>query len=520
MQINIDDARNSNIQQTGLNLPGYSDGNNTNLLSLEHSIWAEVIEDIIQNQSYMDNKKNNYFSKTIRMVFEQNEKYMPVFNFPLTRYIINMLATLYNNKTVLPTVDRVVDDSSEKGLKLDADNVLFALNQHQISYFLNDVAFMKILNKDKNTVRYASIKAYDLVYDCNFEEILLRVRQIPKGKSIFEYYRVEYDYYTDTQKVISFTVEGNGFNEVAKIDYKNLTPEIIKAHNISAQRILPALPIVPMFGNSEKTATLSPIAIADEVLNVLFMFGLAGLPSSLMVKWFINVQNSISRSPGGAKMKIAKIFDMMDVQELLKDEKLDTVKTGDGNNFVNFMVVFEAVVSWMAQMMGVSKTSVGSQLREVRQSAASKGVSGSGGDIYRSQLIILFSEFESRLFEATKKFFVGADKLDLRPIDKDNISLLANTGDLLTFLTQAVKEKFIPYIDAFARLNGVTTEEAEKLAQKAKEQFEKYGLNAVTKENGPAGQKKDLKSKALKGKIRAEGGGNAVEDHKGTKVME
>ena len=113
--INIDDARNTNIQQTGLNLPGYSDGNNTNLLSLEHSMWAEIIEDIIQNQSYMDNKKNNYFSKTIRMVFEQNEKYMPVFNFPLTRYIINMLATLYNNKTVLPTVDRVVDDNSEKG---------------------------------------------------------------------------------------------------------------------------------------------------------------------------------------------------------------------------------------------------------------------------------------------------------------------------------------------------------------------------------------------------------------------
>lgn len=527
-RLNIN-SENNNVR-TYESIQGYSDSNNQNLLSIDNSVWAIIIDDAIQNQSYYDNKKGNYFSQTIGRKFEQNEKYMPYFNMPITRWAVNMLSTLYNSKTVLPALDKAVKGEEvnpkevltnvKKKLKFDKQNVIFGLNDFQKNRILNDVGFIYLDNRDKFVIRYSSINVYDIIYDCNFEEILFRKKQIPKGKSLFEYYRVDTNYETGETRTIRRTLEALSFSEIKSLDWKNLDEKTIDAFKISAEQVIPCLPIIPLFGNSEKTATLSPLAIADELLNVMFMFAFAGLPSSLMVKWFAKVQNIMVKG-GQTKQKISKIFDVMDVQELLNNEEIGVVKTGDGNNFVNYMVVFEAILSWLVQLMGVSSTSATSQLREVRQSGASKSVSSKGGDIYRSQFVIEFSEFESRLFEATKKWFgdgINAD-LELDVIDKDNISLLADIGDLQNFLITSVKEKFTPYITALARINGITEEEAENLAGEIKQQSEKWQLGqAQQMENEEKSQKNGLKKNKNVSKMK-KGSGNTLEDKKGTKVF-
>lgn len=531
-RLNID-TKNNNVR-TYEAIQGYGDSNNQNLLSIDNPVWAMVIDDAIQNQSYYDNKKGNYFSQTIGRKFEQNEKYMPYFNMPITRWAVNMLSTLYNSKTVLPALDKAVKGEEvnpkevltnvkkKEKLMFDKQNVIFALNDFQKNRILNDVGFVYLdnMSKGKFTIRYSSVNVYDIIYDCNFEEILFRKKQIPKGNSLFEYYRVDTNYETGETKTVRRTLEAKSFSEIKSLEWKNLDEETISAYNISPEQTIPCLPIIPLFGNSEKTATLSPLAIADELLNIMFMFAFAGLPSSLMVKWFAKVQNIMVKG-GQTKQKLASIFDVMDVQELMKDEEIGVVKTGDGNNFVNYMVVFEAILSWLVQLMGVSSTSATSQLREVRQSGASKTVSSKGGDIYRSQFVIEFSEFESRLFEATKKWFgdgVNAD-LELDVIDKDNISLLADIGDLQNFLITSVKEKFTPYITALARINGITEEEAENLAGEIKEQSEKWQVGqAQQMENKDNSQKNGLKNNKNVSKMK-KGSGNTLEDKKGTKVF-
>lgn len=497
-------------QYAGIDIPKLENEDSQSLLSVDSDKWAQIQEHIKKNAAFKNNRKEEYFAAVIGDKFTNNAEMIPSFNFPLTKYFVIMLSTLYSAKTVLPAIDPANEI-------LDTTNVLFTLDSLQQDAFLNEVGFVRINNGDLVKCKLESVKCYDLLYDLNFENVLLRVKQIPKKKSIFEYYQVIED------GCLYYTLESNSFSQAAKINWDALTPEIIQTFNIKLKGKLPTMPIIPLFFNDEPTANLSPVVVADEILNILIMFGLAGMPSSMLVKWWMTKMASVQ---GTSKEQQKSLFDMLEAIVLNTqgptEEKIGTVGTGNGESFKNMMIIFEAIVSWLGQMMGISKTTLKSQLREVRQAAASKFVEGKGSDIYRSHLIILFDEFEQRLFNAIGKFYPKLDIKNMKPIDKDNLSLLADSGDLMEYLIEGVREKFIPYIEALAKLHGITKEEAVKKAKEIEDDYKKYLEEAdlMMQNAGNSGKtspktKYGLKKGTINGKIVKEGGGNEVEDKGG-----
>lgn len=498
-------------QYSGGKFPKFEDEESQGLLSVDSDLWTGIQENIKKNTAFKNNRKDEYFRAVIGDKFTNNQEFIPSFNFPLTKYFVIMLSTLYSAKTVLPAIDPANEI-------LDTTNVLFSLDGLQQDAFLNEVGFIRINNRDTVKCKLESIKVYDLVYDINFENVLLRVKQIPKKKSIFEYYTVLENGMCDY-----FTLESNSLREAANINWDELTDGVKQAYNIKYIGRLPALPIVPLFFNDEPTANLSPVVTADEILNILIMFGLAGMPSSMLVKWWMTKMASVQDT---SKEQQKGLFDMLEAVVLntqgQTEEKIGTVGTGNGESFKNMMIIFESIVSWLGQMMGISKATLKSQLREVRQAAASKVIDGKGSDIYRSHLIILFDEFEVRLFNTIAKFYPKLDIKNMKPIDKDNLSLLADTGDLLDYLTNGVREKFIPYLEALAKLHGITKEEAVIKAKEVEDDYKKYleESEMLSFSAGKTGEtspktKYGLKKGTISGKKVKEGGGNEVEDKGG-----
>lgn len=493
------------------NIPQMQGENSESILAVDNSQWAAIMENVIKNVAFKNNKKDRYLFEVVAEKFTNNGEFMPTFNFPLTKYFIIMLSTLYSDRTILPAIDPANEI-------LDPVNVLFALDGVQQNVFLHETSHIRINNSNPETCMLNSINIPDIMYDINYETVLLRVKQRPKQKSIFEYFAV-----TPDKRCKYYTLESDSMYSASKIDWDKLDEQTIKSFNIVERGILPAMPIVPLFFNDDKTPSLSPVVVADEILNVLMMFGLAGMPSSMLVKWYITKMGNIK---GTSKETQKSLFDMLEAITLNVSggtkEEIGTVDTGNGESFKNFMILFEAIVSWLGQMMGISKTTLKSQLREVRQAAASKFVEGKGSDIYRSHLIILFNEFEQRLFKTIAKFYPKLDIKKMKPIDKDNISLLADSGDLMQYLIEGVREKFIPYIEAIAKQHGITREEALIKAKEIQDEFEKYIKPDMEMQQNQSSDKKiDSKSKFglkkgnIKGKIVKEGGGNGVEDKGG-----
>ncbi len=493
------------------NIPKMQNEDSQNLLSVDNPQWAFIQDDVIKNIAFKNNKKNRYLYEVINEKFTNNGEFMPNFNFPITKYFIIMLSTIYSDRTVLPAIDPANEI-------LDVTNVLFALDGLQQNAFLNEVGHIRVNNSDPKTCTLNSISVTDILYDVNFENVLLRVKQIPKKKSIFEYFMV-----LENKTCKYYTLESDSMGEAARIDWEKLDQQTIKSFNIVYRGILPALPIVPLFFNDDKTPSLSPVVTADEILNILVMFGLAGMPSSMLVKWYITQMGNVK---GTSKEKQASLFDMLEAITLNMSgnskEEIGTVDTGNGESFKNYMIIFEAIISWLGQMMGISKTTLKSRLREVRQSAAAGFVEGKGGDIYRSHLIILFNEFEQRLFKTISKFYPALDIKNMKPIDKDNISLLSDSGDLLQYLIEGVREKFVPYIEAIAKQHGITREEAIKKAKEIQEEYDKYIKPDLEMQMNKGGDDKSLskekfgiKKGNIKGKKVKEGGGNEVEDKGG-----
>ena len=102
-------------------------------------------------------------------------------------------------------------------------------------------------------------------------------------------------------------------------------------------------------------------------------------------------------------------------------------------------------------------------------------------------------------------FYPKLDIKKMKPIDKDNISLLADSGDLMQYLVEGVREKFIPYIEAIAKQHGITREEAIIKAKEIQEEFDNYlkpdmeELNQATMETEI---KKETKDAIIKSTIK------------------
>lgn len=291
----------------------------------------------------------------------------------------------------------------------------------------------------------------------------------------WEFVNYRKDILTGTVRSIRFYA--NGWDGI-DYQYLNGTNESTSAMEILDTISLKAMPIVPFFQNSRHLANKSVFVYADLILNVLLGFGLGNVPSSLLVKiWIENARVST-----GIPMddKLGSLGDILDVLPLGEGEKAGTLDMGKLESFKNFFIIFEALLTHISQLEGIPRGAM-QVANPTRQSGASKLTDAKSSAIYRDWFKAEFDEFEDRIFE-TINDLLGVN-WEFKNIDK-NLDVLSSSADILEQQIIAVTNGFEDFVVAISKYQGIDKDEARKYLENIKKSKEEFGDLLV----GVAGQ--------------------------------
>lgn len=208
----------------------------------------------------------------------------------------------------------------------------------------------------------------------------------------------------------------------------------------------------------------------------------------------------ILKTAGDSNKDIKEGFaDMMNLLNIGSEDSLEKLNTGDGEAFMNFIKIMEALIGMTGQLVGLPKSSIGSGIKEVRKSGASKYQDNLPAFNFRRRRIMKFNRFERDVFEVIHKIFPKTANFDFRPIDKDNEGLIFDPETLQSYLIEGVKAGLIPFVDAVAVKYGITPADAKSLADKARKEYKEYkeliSGSETNKVVGGGINKSDLKDK-------------------------
>lgn len=461
----------------------------TSEVRLNKSSWDSIHQQAIKNYDFFNDNKRRWLNQVLMQKFTQNIDLVPRFDLPITNYLVIMQSTIYDRMTTIFLQNAKESDKLED---LSLPNFRLALQDFQYALFAQGIGFIYVINKS-GKILLKNIKNHHIVYNFDFSRVCVRAKSVTYTGStdeqvyIYDYYEQladgTYSYYTfEAKDYFSFD-----FEKGSKID--DDLKETLKFRYLGNFKVLP---IVYASRYMDNVSKLSPITQADEILNILLAFGLAGVPMSVFVK--IYVKNSLF---GQGNDKLEGFSDLYDILQLKTEEEAGKVDTGDLTALKNFFSIFEAILGWLAQFVGLNQSVVSSKMNEVRKSGASKFADSRSGQIFRDHMLVKLDFFEEQLFESINSIRKGKPPYKFRLIDK-NTSILSDPNDLSDYFEKTVRNKFEPYLDALAKLHKITKSDAKILADEIRVQNKEYFPEGAIEDKEPNMQN-GLKKATLKG---------------------
>lgn len=456
----------------------------SSILEYSPANWAGIHNEAIENDIFFKGDTRAFIDDVIYTSFTDNAKAIPNVDFNITEFMIVHISNMYVGR------DELSDNKGETPPStVDIHAYKEALQDVSDNFFLHSVGFLYIHKNNQGEITFQSISPADIVYDWNFNKVCIKVGSHSVGKSTFEYYERE----KDGCRCAIFTA--NDFFDAGTNPFE-LSDREKERIGFTVVGKFKEMPIVPLFKNRERIAYLSPIARLHKFLVVMVGFALAGIPMSVFIKLVLKTANQSNKDIKDG------FADMMNLLNIGIEDSLDKLNTGDGEAFLNFLRIMEALLAMMGQLLGLPKSNVGSGIKEVRKSGASKYQDNLPAMNFRRRRIMKFDSFERKIFNAVKKIYPKLSGFDFRPIDKDNESLIFDAETLQGYLIEGIKSGLMPYTNAIAIKYGVKPEVAIKLADQAKKEFKKYKdlISGKSENKEVAGgiKKSDLKDKNYK----------------------
>jgi len=421
------------------------------------SFWETMRNIIVENQDFYDNNKMNYINRVVASDYTVNYDLIPIIPLPITSYMTKIKSNHYNKAYILESANQ--SDDFKKFISFN--KLKLALSRMLINYHLHSAGFVRPTNpKNKNSkkLHFDAVNPMDMQWNYAFTEVLCRIGHKMKGSMLM--YRYEfYSPHNDIFKRIEFIAGDWG-----TFDPTKLGEEI----EVVSTSFFDYIPIVALFKTEARTPQKSVFVHADLILNILLGFGMANVPTALLVK--IWVKNSGSR---GVSMgdKLDALSDIMDVLPLGEKEDVGTLETGNLMSFQNFFSIFESLLTHISQLEGIPRSAV-QIANPTRQSGASKQTDNRSSSIYRDLFIMELDDFEERLFEVINSLL--KKDYEFMNIDK-GLTITLSSREILDEMVIAVTNGFEDFVVAIAKYKKISLEDARKKLDEIMASREKYG---------------------------------------------